>query len=106
MTVPAFFQTGVVPSTGRSATGAPADDSTGRCVGTTASLLMKTRRLWSGDQDASRSEMNGLPDDWSVKRRTAPVATSTPKMSSCDVGSVPSMVHAKKRISPVGAPWP
>ena len=46
----------------------------------------------------------GTPDDWSVNRRTVPVATSTPKTSSCDVGSVPSIVHAKKRISPVGLP--
>jgi hypothetical protein len=60
-----------------------------------ASLLMKTKRLWSGDQDASRSEMRGTPDDWSVRRRMVPVAASTQKMSSCDVGSVPSMVQAK-----------
>jgi hypothetical protein len=60
-----------------------------------ASLLMKTMRLWSGDHEASRSEMKGTPDDWSVSRRTAPVAASTAKMSSCEVGSVPSIVHAK-----------
>ena len=94
-TVDASSQIGVMPSTGRSATGAPAADSTGRCVGATASLLMKTMRLWSGDHDASRSEMNGTPDDWSVRRLTLPVAASTAKMSSWEVGSVPSMVQAK-----------
>jgi hypothetical protein len=60
-----------------------------------ASLLMKTTRLWSGDHEGSRSEMKGTPEDWSVRRRTVPVATSTPKMSSWEVGSVPSMVQAK-----------
>jgi hypothetical protein len=60
-----------------------------------ASLLMKTMRLRSGDHDASRSETKGTPEDWFVSRRTVPVAASTAKMSSWDVGSVPSMVQAK-----------